>query len=120
MPKVNLASLISDTQKAEEENLSNFESYMNESTKMKNNLSEVNEQGEFIQQVIDNNLAGNDSSESPPDSTNGQKIWDILLSNSDYMAALDKLDLPQSMNADDRLASLVAYMQTQLQTTPDY
>jgi hypothetical protein len=118
--KVDLASLIADTQEVEKMNLSDFESYMNQSTLMEKNLNEAYEQGGFIQQVINNNLAGKESSESIPDSSNGQKIWDILLSNSDYMSALDKLDLPQSMTADDRLASLVTYMQNQLQTTSDY
>lgn len=120
MSKVDLASLIADTQETEKKNLSDFESYMNQSTQMKKNLNDADDKGEFIQQVINNNLAGDESSESPPDSSNGQKIWDILLSNSDYMSALDKLDLPQSMSADDRLASLVTYMQNQLQITPDY
>lgn len=119
MTKVDLSSLIADTQEIEKKNLSAFEAYMNQSTKLKESLSGENAQGQFVADVINNNLAGVNSSESLPDDTNAQKIWDILLDNADYMSALEKLDLPQSMAADKRLQALVTYMQDQLQSISD-
>lgn len=112
MNKLELSDLIKKTQIAQQQDLKNFEQYMNQSVTLKKSSFEYQDDSEHIIEEILKNVKDGVMSDIPiPENTTPMDIFSILLQNQDYIEKLSDLIFIEAKTSDERLNLLVKYLE---------
>ncbi|GAB1257887.1 hypothetical protein NBRC116494_23890 [Aurantivibrio plasticivorans] len=111
---MNLNDLIEKTTKQQKQDLAIFQTYFNSSGQLKQAAKPGgNEAFEFIKQVLDAFESGQKSHLSPPENKQLKAMWQILINNEKYTAALAKVILPKEGDLDQKIAAIMHFIETE-------
>ena len=112
---VDLASLISETQKKQKTYLQAFKDYINQSVELKKSISGLSdEQLSFVAQAVESLAKGVEFNGNPPDDKSLEQLWKVLMDNKDYIKGLSSVVLPEPGTQEDAIKAIEAYMSSAL------